>query len=111
MMGNKVVFAALFATLLAIGLCACGQQGSSSGAAASNGQANASAPASSSSNAADQQSTSNAVDQQSPSGADDRQSPSGADESKIVRTHAFSTMQEVFDAPGEADYWDANEAS
>ena len=94
-MKPKAILVALFAALLAVGLCACGQQASSSGASSSKGQTSASSSAStnSSTNSAGQQSTSN------------------ANEPEIVQTHTYATMQEVFDAPGEAYKWDANEAS
>lgn len=94
-MRGKAILVAAFAALLAFGLCACGQQGSSSNSSSSQGQSSASSSASTSSSASSQ-------------GA---QSSSNANTPSLERTHAFSTMQQVFDAPGESIVWDVNEYS
>lgn len=80
-MRGKAIITMAIAAFLALGLCACGQQGS---------------PSSSSAQQQQQQ---------------QQQQQHSIDSSRKVATHEFATMQDVFDAPGESIVWDANKTA
>lgn len=88
-MRGKTIIVTAFAALLALGLCACGQQGGSSSSSAQ----------------------SQSSQQQSQSSQQQQQQSQGIASSRMVATHEFATMQEVFDAPGESIVWGANESA
>lgn len=115
-MRGKTLLVAMCAVVLSVGLCACAQQGSSSSStsASSSSQSASSSSASTSGSSASpssaDQSSASATASQSSAFVTPRAS-SSASEPGIVPTHAYATMQDVFDAPGESVFWDVNEHS